>query len=93
MHEKPLALSRSGTALLLVCVSLLAAAGLYAWLVCETFSAVILPSPAGSGDVLMNGLRDFPLIFLLSLAGGFACGALVSITLRRQGFMADRSYS
>ncbi|CAX53662.1 Uncharacterized protein EbC_pEb17202090 (plasmid) [Erwinia billingiae Eb661] len=92
MHEKPLTLSRSGTALLLVCVSLLAAAGLYAWLVCETFSTRILPSPAGSGDVLMNGLRDFPLIFLLSLAGGFACGALVSITLRRQGFMTYRSY-
>ncbi|MBN7124690.1 hypothetical protein BSU01_23760 [Erwinia billingiae] len=92
MHEKPLTLSRSGTALLLVCVSLLAAAGLYAWLVCETFSAGVLPSPAGSGDVLVNGLRDFPLIFLMSLAGGFACGALVSITLRHQGFMANRSY-
>lgn len=92
MHETPLTFSRSGTALLLACVSLLSAAGLYAWLVCETFSAGILPSPAGSGDVLVNGLRDFPLIFLVSLAGGFACGALVSITLRRQGFMADRSY-
>lgn len=92
MHETPLTLSRSGTALLLVCVSLLAAAGLYAWLVCETFSAGILPSPARSGDGLVNGLRDFPLIFLVSLAGGFACGALVSITLRRQGFMADKSH-
>ncbi|WP_458039109.1 hypothetical protein [Pantoea ananatis] len=35
MTEHPLTLSGLETALLLVCASFLAAAGLYAWLVCE----------------------------------------------------------
>lgn len=87
MYETPLTFSRFESALLLVCVSLLAAAGLYAWLVCDLLNRMIELAMGGPDGQLMNGMRAFPLLFLLSLAGGFACGALVSITLRRHGFM------
>ncbi|QKJ89291.1 hypothetical protein PMPD1_4393 (plasmid) [Paramixta manurensis] len=91
MVEKPLTLSSTERAFLLVCVSLLLAAGLYVWLVQDVMGRRMLQAISGPDGLLMGGLRDFPLLFLLSLAGGFAAGALVSITLRRQGFMAYRS--
>ncbi|ADU73068.1 hypothetical protein [Pantoea sp. At-9b] len=87
MYETPLTFSRLETALLLVCVSLLAAAGLYAWLVCELMNRNIMAAAGGPDGLIMNGLQVFPLLFLFALAGGFGCGALVSVTLRRQGFM------
>ncbi|MGP2417053.1 hypothetical protein ACWXV6_22000 [Pantoea ananatis] len=90
MTEHPLTLSGLETALLLICASLLAAAGLYAWLVCEFTEGGLLILTAGPDAGLLSAVRDFPLLFLFSLAGGSGCGALISITLRRYGFMADR---
>ena len=77
--------------MMLVCASLLASAGIYAWLVCDLMGRTI-EFALGSDALLLSGLQVFPLLFLLALAGGFGCGALVSITLRRQGFMTNRSY-
>ncbi|MEJ5174663.1 hypothetical protein [Erwinia sp. MYb416] len=94
MYSRPFALTRTEQVLLLVCASWLASAALYAFIAAELIRPVVdsgrlrFDSPEGR---LLSGLRDYPLIFLLSLAGGFACGALVSIVLRRQNFMADRS--
>lgn len=89
--EHPLILSRTETALLLVCTSMLAAAGIYAWLACDLAR---LPADVayGTDALLLSGLQLYPLLFLFALAGGFGCGALVSITLRRHGFMTDRSF-
>ncbi|NIF03503.1 hypothetical protein F3J38_26230 [Pantoea sp. Acro-805] len=89
MTEHPLTLSRTETALLLVCASMLAAAGIYAWLACDLTR---LPAGIayGTDALLLSGLQLYPLLFLFALAGGFGCGALVSITLRRHGFMAER---
>ncbi|WP_261643052.1 hypothetical protein [Erwinia mallotivora] len=86
MYEAPFTLSNTERTLMLVCISLLAATGLYAWLVSEIFNtfSLILISREQTYD-----LRVFPLLFLIALTGGFACGALVSITLRRNGFMRD----
>ncbi len=78
MTEHPLTLSRTETALLLVCASMLAAAGIYAWLACDLAR---LPAGVAYGTDA--------LLFLFALAGGFGYGALVSITLRRHGFMTD----
>ncbi|RRW69186.1 hypothetical protein EGJ48_17860 [Pantoea dispersa] len=91
MTEHPLTLSRTGTALLLVCASMLAAAGIYAWLACDLAR---LPADVayGTDALLLSGLQLYPLLFLFALAGGFGCGALVSISLRRHGFMTDRSF-
>ncbi|MFT4271952.1 MAG: DUF1281 domain-containing protein [Pantoea sp.] len=47
------------------------------------------PWSGGPDGLIMNGLQVFPLLFLFALAGGFGCGALVSVTLRRQGFMDE----
>lgn len=91
MTEKPLTLSRLETALLLVCASLLAAAGIYAWLACDLADPII-GMTYGSDALVLSGLQLYPLLFLLSLAGGFGCGVLTSITLRRHGFTADRSF-
>ncbi|MFJ5162133.1 hypothetical protein ACIP6T_23445 [Pantoea sp. NPDC088449] len=91
MTEKPLTFSQTETVLLLVCASLLAAAGIYAWLACDL--AGRLPGMTyGPDALLLSGLQLYPLLFLFALAGGFGCGALASITLRRHGFMTDRSY-
>jgi len=90
MTEKPLALSRLETALLIVCASLLAAAALYAWLACD-FTGRMDGIIYGSDALILSGLQLYPLLFLLSLAGGLGCGVLTSITLRRLGFMTDRN--
>lgn len=90
MIEKTLTLSRLETALLLVCASLLAAAALYAWLACE-IAGRMDGITYGADALVLSGLQLYPLLLLLSLAGGFGCGALTSITLRRYGFMADRN--
>ncbi|WP_145033271.1 hypothetical protein [Pantoea ananatis] len=90
MNEHPLTLSGLETALLIVCTSFLAAAGLYAWLVCDFTQGGLLVLRAGAGAGLLSAVRDFPLLFLLSIAGGTGAGALISITLRRNGFMTDR---
>ncbi|MDC7860708.1 hypothetical protein [Pantoea ananatis] len=87
MTEEPLTLTRLESVLLLVCASFLAASGLYAWLVCEFTDGGLLIFGAGAGEGLLSAVLDFPLLFLLSLAGGAGSGALISITLRRQGFM------
>ncbi|MDF7788382.1 hypothetical protein P4910_23325 [Pantoea stewartii] len=87
MTEEPLTLTRMESVLLLVCASFLAASGLYAWLVCEFTDGGLLILRAGAGEGLLSAVRDFPLLFLLSLAGGAGSGTLISITLRRQGFM------
>ena len=87
MTEKPLTFSLLETAFLLVCVSLLAAAGIYAWCVCEFTIGPVLRAGYGVNDPVINGWRVFPLLLLFSLAAGFACASLVSITLRRHGFM------
>ncbi|MFL6615353.1 MAG: hypothetical protein ACJ8LD_16750 [Pantoea agglomerans] len=92
MTEQPLRLIPLERALLLICASLLAAAGLYAWLICEFTDGGLLILRAGADAGLLCAVRDFPLLFLFSLAGGFGCGVLTSITLRRHGFMADRSF-
>ncbi|MBT8500015.1 hypothetical protein DH20_11290 [Pantoea agglomerans] len=92
MTEKPLTLSRLETALLLVCASLVAAAGIYAWLACDLAGPMIIGMTYGSDALVLSGLQLYPLLFLLSLAGGLGCGVLTSITLRRHGFMADRSF-
>lgn len=81
MYEKNLTLSRLETTFLLVCTAFMTAAGLYAWLVCE------LMNDAGMRTSLTDNLSVYPLLFLFSLAGGSAGGALVSITLRRHGFL------
>lgn len=87
MYSRPFALTRVEQVLLLVCASWLASAALYAFMAAELIRAVVdsgrlsFHTPEGW---LLSGLRDYPLILLLSLAGGFACGALVSIVLRRQ---------
>ena len=91
MIEKTLTLSRLETALLLVCASLLAAACLYAWLVCD-LAGPITGMTYGSDALVLSSLQLYPLLFLLSLAGGLGLGALTSITLRRYVFMADRSF-
>ncbi|NNS09966.1 hypothetical protein [Erwinia sp. JH02] len=89
MYSRPFALTRTEQVLLLVCASWLASAALYAFIAAELIRPVVdsgrlrFDSPEGR---LLSGLRDYPLIFLLSLAGGFACGALVSIVLRRHVF-------
>lgn len=89
MYSRPFALSRIEQVLLLVCASWLASAALYAFIAAELIRPVVdsglwrVDSPEGR---LLSALRDYPLIFLLSLAGGFACGALVSIVLRRHVF-------
>lgn len=90
MTEKLLTLSQLETALLLVCASLLAAAGIYAWLACD-LAGPITGMTYGSDALVLSGIQLYPLLFLFSLAGGFGCGALTSITLRRHGFMADRN--
>lgn len=90
MIEKNLTLSRLETALLLVCASLLAAAALYAWLACE-IAGRMDGITYGADMLVLSGLQLYPLLFLFSLSGGFGCGALTSITLRRHGFMADRN--
>jgi len=93
MPSRPFALTRTEQVLLLVCASWLASGALYAFIASELFlqyagtGRLSLNAPEGW---LLSGLRDYPLIFLLSLAGGFACGALVSIVLRRQQFMTER---
>lgn len=90
MYSRPFALTRTEQVLLLVCASWLASAALYAFIAAELIRPVVdsgrlrFDSPEGR---LLSGLRDYPLIFLLSLAGGFACGALVSIALRRNDFL------
>lgn len=90
MYSRPFALTRTEQVLLLVCASWLASAALYAFIVAELIRPVVdsgrlrFDSPEG---LLLSGLRDYPLIFLLSLAGGFACGVLVSIVLRRNDFL------
>ena len=91
MTEKTLTLSRLETALLIVCASLLAAACLYAWLVCD-LAGPINGMSYGSDALVLSGLQLYPLLFLFSLAGGLGFGALTSITLRRHGFTADRSF-
>jgi len=91
MTEKPLTLSRIETALLLVCASLLAAAAIYAWLGCE-IAGRMDGITYGSDALIFSGLQLYPLLFLISLAGGFGCGVLASITLRRHGFMNERSF-
>ncbi|MEJ1268991.1 hypothetical protein WDV93_24935 [Pantoea ananatis] len=91
MTEHPLTLTGLETALLLICASFLAAAGLYAWLVCEFTEGGLLVLSAGADAGFLSAVRDFPLLLLFSLAGGAGCGALISITLRRNGFIADRS--
>lgn len=91
MTEKTLTLSRLETALLLVCASLLAAAGIYAWLACD-LAGPITGMTYGSDALVLSGLQLYPLLFLLSLAGGLVCGVLTSITLRRHGFMNERSF-
>lgn len=91
MTEKTLTLSRLETALLLVCASLLAAAGIYAWLACD-LAGLITGMTYGSDALVLSGLQLYPLLFLFSLAGGFGCGVLTSITLRRHGFMNERSF-
>jgi hypothetical protein len=89
MSSRPFALTRAEQVLLLVGASWLASAALYAFVATELLFSLAdtgrlnLNAPEGW---LLSGLRDFPLIFLLSLAGGFACGALVSILLRRHVF-------
>jgi len=90
MTEKTLTLSRLETALLLVCASLLAAAGIYAWLACD-LAGPITGMTYGSDALVLSGLQLYPLLFLFSLSGGFGFGVLTSITLRRHGFMADRN--
>jgi len=91
MTEHPLTLSRTETALLLVCPSRRAAAGFYAWLA-GAFARLPAGVAYGTDALLLSGLQLYPLLFLFALAGGFGCGALVSITLRRHGFMTDRSF-
>ncbi|HCR0227208.1 hypothetical protein FHW04_003833 [Pantoea sp. AN62] len=91
MTEHPFTLSRLETALLLVCASMLAASGIYAWLACD-LAGPIRGMAYGSDALVLSGLQLYPLLFLFALAGGFGCGALVSITLRRHGFMTDRSF-
>lgn len=91
MTEHPLTLSGLETALLLVCASFLAAAGLYAWLVCDFTEGGLLILTTGADAGLLSAVQDFPLLFLFSLAGGSGCGALISITLRRNGFMTQWS--
>ncbi|WP_338634691.1 hypothetical protein V6L80_00580 (plasmid) [Erwinia persicina] len=89
MSSRPFALTRVEQVLLLVCASWLASAALYAFVASE-----LLWQWADTGRLnlnapeawLLSALRDCPLLFLLSLAGGFACGALVSIVLRRHVF-------
>jgi hypothetical protein len=90
MTEKTLTLSRLETALLLVSASLLAAAGIYAWLACD-LAGPITGMTYGSDALVLSGLQLYPLLFLFSLSGGFGFGVLTSITLRRHGFMADRN--
>jgi len=46
----------------------------------------------GSDALVLSSLQLYPLLFLFSLAGGFGCGVLTSITLRRHGFMNERSF-
>lgn len=95
MYPRPFTLTRPEQVLLLVCASMLASAALYAFLISELLNTVLatgrlrLNAPEG---IVLSGLRDYPLIFLLSLAGGFACGALVSIVLRRHILITQRSY-
>jgi len=88
-EEEPLTLNRLESVLLLICASFLAASGLYAWLVCDFTQGGLLVLRAGAGAGLLSAVRDFPLLFLISLAGGAGCGALISITLRRNGFMNE----
>lgn len=90
MTEQPLRLIPLERALLLVCASLLAAAGIYAWLACD-LAGPITGMTYGSDALVLSGLKLYPLLFLFSLAGGFGFGVLTSITLRRHGFMADRN--
>lgn len=91
MTEKTITLSQLKTALLLVCASLLAAATVYAWLACE-IAGRMDGITYGSDALILSGLQLYPLLFLFSLAGGFGCGVLISITLRRHGFMNERSF-
>ncbi|CAH6374819.1 hypothetical protein [Pantoea agglomerans] len=91
MTEHPVTLSRTETVLLLVCASLLAAAALYAWLACE-IAGRMDGITYGADALVLSGLQLYPLLFLFSLAGGFGCGVLTSITLRRHGFMNERSF-
>ena len=93
MTEEPLTLNRLESVLLLVCASFLAASGLYAWLVCELTGGGLLILSAGANAGLICAVRDFPLLFLISLAGGAGSGALISITLRRNGFMTEHPFN
>lgn len=95
MYSRPFTFTRTEQVLLLVCASWLASAALYAFIAAELIRPAVdagwlsFHTPEG---VLLSGLRVYPLLFLLSLAGGFACGALVSIVLRRHILITRRSY-
>jgi hypothetical protein len=69
MPSRPFALTRTEQVLLLVCASWLASAALYAFIASELFPAVRrdrAAEPQRAGGRLLSGLRDYPLIFLLS---------------------------
>lgn len=78
--SKPLTLARTEQVLLQVSACWLAGAMIYAFVACE-----YLPAAPAREWRLMSAMRDLPLIFLLSLSGGFALGALAGIALRRSG--------
>lgn len=88
MTEKTVTLSRLETAMLLVCASLLAADGFYAWLACDLAGRMDGIS-YGSDALVLSGLQLYLVLFLFPPAGGF--GVLICITLRRHGFMTDRN--
>lgn len=81
---QPFTLTRTERVLLQVSGCWLAGAMIYAFMAGEYLPTGLM---TGTEWRAMSAMRDLPALFLLSLSGGFALGALAAIALRRANIM------